>query len=73
MASSLMARVRYLERDLAIKPGTCPECRTDFVLRRVDPGATPEQIDAARRCYACGRMLEAVKLIALTQEEWDCL
>ena len=70
---SLLARVARLEREAGAEAGSCPACVTSFVTRRVDRDATPEQIDAARRCHACGRLLEAVKLVGLTQEEWDSL
>lgn len=68
---TLAARVARLER--GTPPGSCPECANFRLARRVDPGATPEQIDAARRCGACGRELEFVHMVALTEEEWAAL
>ena len=71
MASALLARVARLER--GTPPGACPECVNYSLCRRVDRDATPEQVEAARRCGACGRRLEFVHLVAMTPEEWDSL
>ena len=70
---SVAARIARLERDTGAQAGACAACLRSFVTRRVDRDATPEQIDAARRCTACGRLLEVCKLVGMTPEEWDAI